>query len=341
MTASPKQSGSHGFTHTRRLIFWLIALAPLAAIALVLWLLLARTDFARKVYDAAVVNIYFDCVEFSDADYVYRMKSGRCTLDNLEYRTVLNHDPDGFRNPPARPGAGFDVVVLGDSHAHGFGVGDTETFAHLLGSVHGLRTYNLGVGSYATQRELSVLRAFTKNEKAIVLQYCDNDYNENLAALRLSPADFHRGVETGWKAIAESYRDNKARGALFPLKTAARVLLRREFQTVGARQAQDDARDLDAEAAAFAAIVAANRDLLAGKRLVVFESSGHGRNSPRFQKAFDAALRQQAPGLDVLVLDSSRFLSPVHYFGLDEHLNSAGHREVAVQLAIALKQQVR
>jgi hypothetical protein len=84
-------------------------------------------------------------------------------VDNLEYESTLTHGEDGFRRSP--PSAHYDVAVLGDSHAHGLGVADEETFAYLLAAEHGLSTRNLAIGSYATLRELEVLAEYAPDAR--------------------------------------------------------------------------------------------------------------------------------------------------------------------------------
>ncbi|MFP5462523.1 MAG: CidA/LrgA family protein, partial [Gammaproteobacteria bacterium] len=48
--------------------------------------------------------------------------------------------------------AGTGIVVIGDSHAMGWGANDEETFAAQLQALSGRPVYNLGVASYGTAR---------------------------------------------------------------------------------------------------------------------------------------------------------------------------------------------
>ena len=50
--------------------------------------------------------------------------------------------------------SGRGIAIVGDSHAMGWGVNDEETFAAVLQRIANRPVYNLGVGSYATEREL-------------------------------------------------------------------------------------------------------------------------------------------------------------------------------------------
>ena len=84
----------------------------------------------------------------------------------------------------------YDVIVLGDSQAMGWGVSDKEIFTNVLQS-NGKRTLNLSVSSYGTAKELFTLRRWAlKNPKSykdvefIVIQYEPGDINENLQYLK-------------------------------------------------------------------------------------------------------------------------------------------------------------
>jgi hypothetical protein len=163
----------------KKAVFRFITLIPLLSILGVLLYFVFLTNVPQLMYLYSIRNIYFDCMEFSSDYYVYKMKPGQCKLKNLEYDTTLTHDNDGFRN--LRPSSGFVIAAIGDSHTHGFAVNDDQTFSYLLESQFGFTTRNLGIGSYATMRELEVLDKYGKDAKYVILQYCDNDFGENLA----------------------------------------------------------------------------------------------------------------------------------------------------------------
>src|SRR5262249_12257725 len=158
------------------------------------------TNLPQALYVRSIRNVYFDCTEFVPTYYVYKMRQGPCRLMNLEYNTTLTHDADGFRQESFS--SGYEAVTIGDSHAHGGGVADDQTFSSLLGARHGHPTRNLAIGSFATLRELEVLRAYGNAARYVILQYCDNDAGENEASLRLDEAEFRSQVEANWRRLA-------------------------------------------------------------------------------------------------------------------------------------------
>src|SRR5262245_21935930 len=93
-----------------------------------------------------------ECVQF-DEELLYRPRPGSCTFENAEFRTTLHFDAHGARLTPAPRDTGKPrprLVIVGDSHAMGWGVQDDETFASVLASEYGYPTVNLGVSSYGT-----------------------------------------------------------------------------------------------------------------------------------------------------------------------------------------------
>src|SRR4051794_16805571 len=130
----------------KKTIFYMITLMPLWGIAAVVAYLVFFTNLPPLLYLYSIRNIYFNCMDFVQADYVYKMKPGECKFSNIEYDTTMTHDADGFRN--LRPLPAYDVVALGDSHTQGWGVGDDQTFSSILTTEFGYLAKNLGIASY-------------------------------------------------------------------------------------------------------------------------------------------------------------------------------------------------
>src|SRR5262249_14136512 len=114
-----------------------------------------------------------------DPDLTYTLRPGRCTFENLEFRTDVRVNRLGLRDEEdalSRP----DVIVLGDSHAMGWGVEHDETFSHVLAEKTALRVLDAGISSYGTVREMRLLdRLDVSQLRALVIQYSDNDLAEN------------------------------------------------------------------------------------------------------------------------------------------------------------------
>jgi hypothetical protein len=315
----------------RKLVFSAIAAVPLMTIIGVVIGLLFFSDLPQNLYMHSVRNIPFDCMTFSDDAYFYKMRPGPCALDNIEYRSTITHDADGFRN--SRHPSEYEVAVIGDSHAYGWGVSDDQTFAHILASAHGYNTVNLAIPSYATMRELEALDRHGWRAKYVVLQYCDNDAGENVASLTMSREEFSADVRRSWQAYIASYRAGKAEGIIKPIRDLSVMLMQFSFRWKWSSQRRlADARDVPKEASVLAKILDRYRPLLEGKRLIVFESNPWGAFSPKFRDSVGEELGKLT-WLQFRVLDAATALGPSDYYFLDDHLRPSGHSKLALLLS--------
>jgi lysophospholipase L1-like esterase len=315
----------------QKAVFSALLVMPALAFPAVGFYLFFFTNLPQLLYLSAIRNIYFDCMRFVSEAYVYSMKPGPCPFTNLEFDVVLTHDGHGFRNA-RRSVEDYDVAVLGDSHAHGWGVQDDETFASILEGTYRRRTINLAMASYATAREFEALQRHGGRARYVVLQYCDNDAGENDAALRLDPAAFRRTVEQEWTGIIGEYHVGKARKSLTVIRQLATLLRERAFESKARWRRQVLSRDVTDEAATFARLVARYRNVLEGKRLILFEASGWNGNSPTLPAALVSALRR-IEWLRYTIIDTATLLDAGDYFFLDDHLNRRGHRKLADAIA--------
>ena len=84
------------------------------------------------------------------------------------------------------------IVVLGDSHAMGWGVNDKETFSYFLQVLTKQPVYNLAVSSYGTEREIARFEksGLLENTDIIIIQYHENDLKENLSFSKLKKNEY-------------------------------------------------------------------------------------------------------------------------------------------------------
>jgi hypothetical protein len=321
----------------KRVIFRAITLIPLFSILALALYFLFLTNLPQILYATSIRNIYFDCMEFSSGLYVYKLKPGQCRVKNLEYDIVLSSDANGFRNG-IRASSDYDVAVIGDSFAHGVGVADDQTFSSILESNYHYQTINLAIGSYATMRELEVLGEYGKDAKYVVVQYCDNDYGENLASLKLSREDFRSAVEREWRGRITTYHEGKSLGYRKPIQDFAVMIGNHSYasKSIWRNQAKSS-RPMEEEASAFAQVLARYRPLLEGKRVIVFEAAMWGENSPKFEATFGSELKKLG-WLNHKLLNTADVLSYQDYFFLDDHITARGHRKLAAAIAQQISQ---
>jgi lysophospholipase L1-like esterase len=279
----------------------------------------------RSLYHGGIRAIWQNqpaCVAFHET-LIYRPKDGACAFRNAEFDTVLNF-AGAMRVHKPVAGDAPGIVVLGDSHAMGWGVADHETFAAQLQEILGRRVVNLAVSSYGTARELEALRLSGVLDKVdtVVIQYSDNDLEENRRFVVPSKQEAARAF-AGVTARATAQGDstqlvlNGLKHALnFPL-----IALRRHLRGDGSADFAEHYHALMARLAPAGE--------LRGKRVLVFYSNGHGVRFRNYPSGADKRLSH------VSFVDLG--IGPQFYFDVDDHMTPAGHRFVAEKLALLLK----
>jgi hypothetical protein len=250
-----------------------------------------------------------------DPDLIYKPSNGTCTFDDIEFKTTLNFTDEG-RETGAKP-KGTGIAVIGDSHAMGWGVNDQETFSARLQALSGRPVYNLGVASYGTARELIRLEKSGVLDKVdtIIIQYCNNDLNENLKFDTASKQDLNDKVFGGapknlsqpspLKRIAKGY----GLALAAPFRSLSETLRRKNFTPHYEPLMQ---------------AIAQHGDTLAGKRVIVFYSNPYGLKYRNFPSGPDARM----PNVNFLDIGLTRS----DHRKLDNHMTPEGHRKAAERL---------
>ena len=119
-----------------------------------------------------------------DPELGYTLKPGKFVFSNHEFSTTYHVNSLGVRDTEEALDSPR-VVVLGDSYAMGWGVEQNETFAKIIEAKTGLPVLNASVASYGTAREMMLLKRVKREKlKYLIIQYCNNDYEENVSFLK-------------------------------------------------------------------------------------------------------------------------------------------------------------
>ena len=273
-----------------------------------------------------------DCFQMDQTLTYIGQPHGQCRFDNLEFRTTQRFNSLGVRDSEAalvRPRS----IVIGDSHAMGWGVEAGERYSHLLGP-RLQPSLNLGIASYGTARELRLLERYAgrypqgyAGAPTILLQYGVNDWGEN------SSTGKQRFQSSSYRSYAANTPYVKPELLLDPWN-GAHLRLFTEHWLRGIFKAETNPLDVPfpKHGEAFVASFTPYEQLLRGKTLVVFVSSDYGfwnASVYRDLKHSLGSLRRQLPHTKVLLLDLSQACDSSCYFRLDDHLTAAGHRRVA------------
>lgn len=275
----------------------------------------------KSLYRRGMVNVNSwlgipGCIT-PDPDLIYKPANGTCTFDDIEFKTTLSFTDEG-RNTGAKPD-GTGIAVIGDSHAMGWGVNDHETFAAHLQTLGGRPVYNLGVASYGTARELVRLEKSGVLDKVdtVIIQYCNNDLNENRAFDKASKRELHDKVfgaaEKGSPQPSPSPLARIVKGyglaLAAPFRSLSESLRRRNFTPHYAPLIQ---------------AIGQHGDMLKGKRVIVFYSNPYGMKYRNFPSGPDARMP------NVSFFDVG--LEPSDHRRLDNHMTPDGHRKAAERL---------
>lgn len=256
-----------------------------------------------------------DCIR-EDDDLVYVPAIGTCRFDNTEFSTSLTFTPEGRSSGPKPDGMG--IAVIGDSHAMGWGVNDQETFSAILQQLSGRPVYNLGVASYGTSREFIRLEKSGVLDKVdtVIVQYCNNDYSENLRFDTASRDALRQRV------FGQFSQDRPQQtGNVMRILKGYWLTLRAPFSDLLERVRR---KNFQRHYGPLLKIIGEHQDALQGKRIIVFYSNPHGqryRNYPAGPDTRLPAVHFMEPGLNWS-----------DYYRLDGHLTPDGHRKMAAKL---------
>jgi hypothetical protein len=285
-----------------------------------------------NAYRSYYINFDRDDIQYNpacaryDPDLFYTLKPGSCTFANREFSVEYRINSLGVRDDEESLRAP-EVVVLGDSGAMGWAVAQDETFSAIIGRKTHLRVLNTAVSSYGTARELLMLNKVDRSKlRYVILQYCNNDFEENVAFLDqgyVLPIHDRKAYEDAAARLANRQKPWLLAWLLSDIWTTWRAR--------GTSPPPDVTRD---EVSALVQTLE-HGTTWGDVKLIVLEVSGDARNNPRFA----AELRRQIadPALpaairEATVLDSARLLTVDDYYLLDDHLNRRGHHTIAAAI---------
>jgi hypothetical protein len=252
-----------------------------------------------------------ECVEF-DSNLIFRPAIGKCIFKNIEFSTELNFNMNGRVTKNNLIENKNGIAILGDSHAMGWGVNDEETFAALLEKKINKKVYNLAVSGYATKRELERLRTSNLIEKidTIIIQYCNNDYHENL--LSVNRVDLINENNKKFLQLTSSEISFAKR-----FRKGIRYSLTIPFHLIKDKK---DHLDWYQHEEFFSAIIK-EYNFLEKKRIIVIYSNGADQNFYNFPNR----MSEKIPNLKYINISYNK----EDFFLVDGHLNIKGHKKIS------------
>lgn len=292
-------------------------------------------QFTQQVYrhfNRSLIQWEPACSQY-DPVVAYTLKPGGCTFANVEFTTQVRVNRLGLRDDEAALIAP-DVIVLGDSHAMGWGVQQDESLARVLARTSGLKVLNAAISSYATVREMRLLdRLDTSRLKVLIIQYADNDQPEN-RTFRQRGGQLPIMSEAQYQTIIRHYQ---AQRSYYPGMYSYRLIMKAlRLEAPEPDQQKMEALSPAEEADLFLyALQHGARTPLDHVQVIVLDLNKQEPRRP-FLAALDQARRRVGTPAFVqrlITFDAGALLSSQDFYVLDDHMRAHGHAVLGEALA--------
>lgn len=309
---------------------------------------------------------YRDVIQFNrafssyspDLGYVLRPNSsGRHT--SLEYDNQFDINSFGVRDDE-KSLDNPKIVFLGDSFTMGWGVDQDQTYANLVEQKLGVRALNAGISSYGTFREMLLFSKMKRDScQLVVLQYCDNDRDENEARNRpgapaqtLTPETFRNTgifnrINEGYYPMRYAYffvreKDLLKRIWTSPVQVIKEIAMAVSSWVDGTPLPVHTPQDIKTPAEVkahtdnFFKSLARIRQFYKGNIVVLHVDGRYTR--PELIRAFEAE-GKRAEDDKLFFLPTHPILTAKDYYPIDGHLNAAGHARISDALVKLIEER--
>ena len=278
------------------------------------------------LFERPLPEVRPDCAQY-DPQLTYIYKPDAAALQKApEFSDTLRFNKAGLRDDEISLTAP-QVICLGDSYTMGVGVGQQQTYAQVLEKKTGLKVLNAGVSSYGTVRELMLYRRLdTSAMQYLVLQYCFNDLEENLAYLRNGRKLSVRSKQAYDTLVNAHYWAT----FYYPLKrvlTISRMMVKSIFTQEAVQTPKPNPMLSTTASNAFLDILYHSGIDFNRTRVLVVDISKY--------PTFDVQRVVQSAAYSDVFKKSLRFINvapldePSLFYPLDNHLNAEGHAVLA------------
>ncbi|MBC8757504.1 hypothetical protein H2O64_22730 [Kordia sp. YSTF-M3] len=262
-----------------------------------------------------------------DTKLFYVLKPGDFQFKNREFDVAFNVNSLGVRDDETSL-LNPKIVVLGDSQAMGWGIPQEKTFAEVLEKETQKKVLNTAISSYGTVREFKLLQQInTENLQYIIIQYCENDYQENYKysqnnnILKISSEESYTNAS---KTLREERSYHLFKHVLkFPRLIAS---ANPEFDPI--IKLKDD------EVAVFLNVIKQSEVFQKEIKIIVININSR-QTSNHFINNLKKTLQKnewENMAKQVIPVDISSGLTADKYYVLDDHINTKGHAFIASEL---------
>ncbi|MFO7569538.1 MAG: hypothetical protein R6W75_07040 [Smithellaceae bacterium] len=282
-----------------------------------------------------VMQFLEGCGRYSP-DLGYTLKPGSFTFSEIEFENRYFINSLGVRDTEDAL-TGPEIIFLGDSYALGWGVEQEETFTALVGKKTRRKVLNTAIPSYGTVREMLMLEKTDRSRlKCLIIQYCGDDYDENLRYVENGNRPQIMREETFRKLVCIHSRPK----TYFFGKYVWMKIQKKTGELIASTGKKEPSGPAAADADLFLHVLRQNEALLKGVPIVVFELNGI-RQTNTFTGLLKQRMTEESnPSFirQMIVVDLTAYLRDEHFYILDGHLNPAGHIMVTDVLCRTLKE---
>ncbi len=261
-----------------------------------------------------------------DSTLFYKHNSGNTFDYNLEFKNNFSFNSKGFRgkeNDLDNP----KIIFLGDSYTCGIGVNQNENFPYLISKKLGIKCLNTGTSSYGTARELILLKQLNiDSTKLLVLQYCENDVEENL---KYNQDSLH--FISSKAVFDQSVNTNKLRQYYYPFKNFVGIISRKIENSLFASSITNASK----ENSDTIFIDLLNKIGQVFKGPIIVLTLSYEPNSTKINDF--RTLGKQLANVHFVDVNHNLHKFPEDYYLFDSHINKNGHQKVANTLTEYIK----
>lgn len=287
-------------------------------------------------FDRNIIQFLPECARY-DSHLTYTLKPGRCRFFNREFDVEFQINSLGVRDDELSLIAP-EIIVIGDSHAMGWGVHQDETFAQLIERKTGMMVLNAAISSYATVREMKILEPVdATNLKYLIIQYSENDYEENKQYYDNNSV-LPIMNEEGYKRIVVKRRASQyyfGRHTIGFSSVVIKDFIKDFVKKIGLKKT---VRQLNVEVEIFINSLINSKINLDSVNIIVFEVNGPVENEENDSYFINSLKNEISTGTypdfikNIIAVDFSTGLSEDKFFVLDGHITAHGHNFIAENL---------
>jgi hypothetical protein len=296
------------------------------------------TKISRRIYfnfDMNSIQYLPECARF-DPLLGYTLKPGACLFSDYEFSTPYTINSLGVRDTEEALNSP-QVVVVGDSYAMGWGAQQDETFAKIIEARTGLTVLNCSCSSYGTAREMMLLKKVNRERlKYLIIQYCNNDYEENLSFLN----NGNQLTTMSREKYEELVKQNREIRQYYPGKylwSVANVIssnFNYLFKIGDYQQVEEGRYKLEkGEVEAFLDVLLNCGITFSGVQLMVFKANSFDPRDSRFVDSLKEKIStgRYPPFIrKMIIMDAGKYLNEkTDIFLLNGHYNQRGNQVIA------------